>query len=156
MKKLVIILLSMFVLNTVEAQLKVEVKNGKYQVSEPLICLDETSSTGFIVVPRIKKSSQELIVNNLKVIIVGLGCSNTYNNLTIVFSNKQKIVLKASNKTSKAGGVSYFDLYVRDMQKLERYNISTIELTNGESLKSYKSEIKKDNYFIELFSITNN
>jgi len=159
MKNLVLVAVLLFSL-TSKAQVNVETvvdemtDKVSYYASERFICADESMTKGCAIDPSFSESKGVKEVKHLIVTMVGLGNCNENNELIILFDNGEKITLKSWNKFNCKGN-AYFSITNTTTEKLKTNPISKVRITNGDSYKSYTSEITYKNYFIDLYNNLN-
>jgi len=160
MKKLITVLTLSVITMSSYAQLTIqEIKDDMtdkvtYLTSESLMCATPDLSLGFRIDPNITVVNDKKVVNNIIVLMVGLGSCNEKNQMIILFENGDKITLVSWNDFN-CKGTSYFSLNKATTDKLKEHKIAKIRLTNGNTYKNYTSELEYTNYFIELYSVLN-
>lgn len=139
------------------AQVKIEksidemTDETSYYVSEKFFAANTELTKGCAIHMIIDVKNDVKTSDFMAIKMVGLESCNKNNTLIILFDNGEKINLTSWNKFNCKGN-AYFTLSRANVDMLKINPISKVRITNGQSYKSYTSEIEYKNYFIEFYN----
>jgi hypothetical protein len=122
--------------------------------SKNFVVTNETKDKGFIVDTYI---NDNLSLQMITVVMVGIGSCNENDEIIILFENGEKIV-KKSWKSFNCDGEAYFNINELEMKLLRTLPMAKIRMTNGRSFDSYTGDViaKDKRYFIQLLYALDN
>lgn len=164
MKKTIIALVLFATTFSLQAQDTITVRkdlmNDQFYAYAPrsILCLDKEGKQGFRIWMGVEYKKDKAAYAGLIVKSVNIGSCVENDELIILFTDGTKYTPYKSWNKFNCDGDSYFDLYHKDMDKLNN-KIKAIRFTNGRTSESYTHIVPEedaDAFMVNIEAIINN